>query len=56
MPFQKIRFLGGKLGEHLYNEFEVKSVGELEYISLSASSSSNRNPYTSIEPTIHLLA
>ncbi|KAF8322607.1 DNA polymerase eta [Clavulina sp. PMI_390] len=34
MPFQKIRFLGGKLGEHLSSAFEVQTVGELEHITL----------------------
>ncbi|KAJ7650686.1 DNA/RNA polymerase [Roridomyces roridus] len=34
MEFQKIRFLGGKLGESLANEFDVSTVGDLLSISL----------------------
>lgn len=34
MPFQKIRFLGGKLGEHIAEELEAKTVGELEFLTL----------------------
>lgn len=35
MPIKKIRFLGGKLGEALADEFVVITVGELEHITLS---------------------
>ncbi|KAG8821399.1 DNA-directed DNA polymerase eta rad30 [Serendipita sp. 399] len=34
MPFQKIRFLGGKLGTVIAEEYDVKTVGELLSISL----------------------
>ncbi|KDQ57336.1 hypothetical protein JAAARDRAFT_178997 [Jaapia argillacea MUCL 33604] len=34
MPFQKIRFLGGKLGKALAEEYDVKTVGDLLTISL----------------------
>lgn len=34
MPFQKIRFLGGKLGEALAREYDVKTCGDLLPISL----------------------
>ncbi|KAH9974822.1 DNA/RNA polymerase [Russula compacta] len=34
MPFQKIRFLGGKLGQAIADKFEVSSVGDLLPISL----------------------
>ncbi|KAG8774998.1 DNA-directed DNA polymerase eta rad30 [Serendipita sp. 397] len=35
MPFQKIRFLGGKLGAVIAEEYDVQTVGELLSISLS---------------------
>ncbi|KAF9507700.1 hypothetical protein BS47DRAFT_1333112 [Hydnum rufescens UP504] len=35
MPFQNIRNLGGKLGKTLSAQFEAKTVGELEHISLA---------------------
>jgi len=34
MPFQKIRFLGGKLGQAIADKFEVSTVGDLLSISL----------------------
>ncbi|OCB84740.1 eta DNA polymerase [Sanghuangporus baumii] len=34
MPFQKIRFLGGKLGKALANEYDVSTVGDLLHISI----------------------
>ncbi|KZT29647.1 DNA polymerase eta [Neolentinus lepideus HHB14362 ss-1] len=34
MPFQKIRFLGGKLGKALAEEYDVKTVGDLLSITL----------------------
>ncbi|KAG9049339.1 DNA-directed DNA polymerase eta rad30 [Tulasnella sp. UAMH 9824] len=34
MPFQKIRFLGGKLGEALADEFGAKTVGDVLSVSL----------------------
>ncbi|KAI9066350.1 DNA/RNA polymerase [Trametes sanguinea] len=32
MPFQKIRFLGGKLGKALAEEYDVSTVGDLLYV------------------------
>ncbi|KAI0714431.1 DNA/RNA polymerase [Cerioporus squamosus] len=34
MPFQKIRFLGGKLGKALAEEYDVSTVGDLLYVIL----------------------
>ncbi|KAF9006628.1 hypothetical protein BDQ17DRAFT_1352101 [Cyathus striatus] len=34
IPFQKIRFLGGKLGKAIAKEYEASTVGDLLYISL----------------------
>jgi len=36
MPFQKIRFLGGKLGAAIAEEYDVETVGDLLIISLGA--------------------
>lgn len=50
----QIRFLGGKLGEHLSTEFEVQTVGELEHITLG-NSIGERTFCVDLRPSDHFL-
>lgn len=35
MPFTKIRFLGGKLGDAMAKEYEANTVGDMLYVAVT---------------------